>query len=190
MPYACAILSSVACPALLRFSALSCKRHLKKKFEHKMCVSIFSTTYVWSIFHSKKNWLRYDRKNILVYMKSTCYSFDILMKIGLPWHFFLKFSLICRKTPSSGSRIVPCRWTDMMNVIVTIHYFANVPNDENLSWYDMIYILLTAIGLTPSGSSTVHIYTQTIHRTTQWNRIPRIYIIYKIIQNMQPYIQW
>jgi len=32
--------------------------------------------------------------------------------------------------------------------------------------YDMIY--LTAIGLTPGGSSTVHIYTQTIHRTTQF----------------------
>jgi hypothetical protein len=30
----------------------------------------------------------------------------------------------------------------------------------------MIY-LLTAIGLTPVGSSTVHIYTQIIHRTTQ-----------------------
>jgi uncharacterized integral membrane protein len=30
----------------------------------------------------------------------------------------------------------------------------------------MIY-LLTAIGLTAGGSSTVHIYTQTIHRTTQ-----------------------
>jgi hypothetical protein len=29
----------------------------------------------------------------------------------------------------------------------------------------MIY--LTAIGLTPVGSSTVHIYTQTRHRTTQ-----------------------
>jgi hypothetical protein len=29
----------------------------------------------------------------------------------------------------------------------------------------MIY--LTAIGLTPGGSSTVHIYTQTIHGTTQ-----------------------
>jgi len=28
---------------------------------------------------------------------------------------------------------------------------------------DIIY-LLTAIGLSPSGSSTVHIYTQTIHR--------------------------
>ena len=31
-------------------------------------------------------------------------------------------------------------------------------------WYDMIY--LSAIGLTPGGSSTVHIYTQTVHRTT------------------------
>jgi len=30
----------------------------------------------------------------------------------------------------------------------------------------MIY-LLTAIGLTPGGSNTVRIYTQTIHRTTQ-----------------------
>ena len=30
----------------------------------------------------------------------------------------------------------------------------------------MIY-LLTAIGLTPGGSSTVHIYTQTVHRTAQ-----------------------
>jgi len=38
--------------------------------------------------------------------------------------------------------------------------------------YDMIYSL-TAIGLTPGGSSTVHVYTQKIHRTTQWNRIPR-----------------
>jgi len=36
----------------------------------------------------------------------------------------------------------------------------------------MIY-LLAEIGLTPGGSSTVHIYTQTTHRTTQWNRIHR-----------------
>jgi len=31
---------------------------------------------------------------------------------------------------------------------------------------DMIY-LLTAIGLSPGGSITVHIYTQTVYRTTQ-----------------------
>jgi hypothetical protein len=30
----------------------------------------------------------------------------------------------------------------------------------------MVY-LLTAVGLPPGGSSTVHIYTQTIHRKTQ-----------------------
>ena len=30
--------------------------------------------------------------------------------------------------------------------------------------YDMF---VTAIGLTAGGSSTVHIYTQTVHRTTQ-----------------------
>jgi hypothetical protein len=43
------------------------------------------------------------------------------------------------------------------------------------SWhflYDLIY-LLTAVGLTPGGSSTVHIYTQTVHRITQWNRMHR-----------------
>jgi hypothetical protein len=31
-------------------------------------------------------------------------------------------------------------------------------------WYD---IYLSAVGLTPGGSSTVHIYTQKVHRTTQ-----------------------
>jgi len=37
---------------------------------------------------------------------------------------------------------------------------------HDVIWYDMIY-LSTAVGLTPGGSSTVHIYTQTVHRTTQ-----------------------
>jgi len=32
-------------------------------------------------------------------------------------------------------------------------------------WYNMIY--LTAVGFTPCGSSTVYIYTQKIHRTTE-----------------------
>jgi len=43
--------------------------------------------------------------------------------------------------------------------------------------------VLTAIGLTPGGSSTVHIYTQTIHRTTQliWKEcgaVPRLCELY------------
>ena len=68
----------------------------------------------------------------------------------------------------------------MMDLIVAFHYFANVPNDEILGWYDMIYILLTVIRLTPGGSSTAHIYTQTVHRTTQWNGIHRTYITISI----------
>jgi hypothetical protein len=40
------------------------------------------------------------------------------------------------------------------------------PSHTSRFWYDMIY-LLTVIGLSPGGSSTVHIDTQTIHRTTQ-----------------------
>jgi len=45
-------------------------------------------------------------------------------------------------------------------------------SEKYFRWRYMIY-LLTAIGLTPGGSSTVHIYTQTIHITTQWNTTPR-----------------
>jgi hypothetical protein len=38
--------------------------------------------------------------------------------------------------------------------------------DFNNNNNNMVY-LLTEIGLSPGGSSTVHIYTQTIHGTTQ-----------------------
>ena len=45
---------------------------------------------------------------------------------------------------------------------------TSVDGCANLGRYRSVLIyLLTAIGLTPGGISTVHIYTQTIHRTTQ-----------------------
>jgi hypothetical protein len=52
-------------------------------------------------------------------------------------------------------------------------YLPPSPLGEWMIWNVMIY-LLTAIGLTPGSDSTVHIYTQTIHRKTQWNTIPRM----------------
>ena len=39
--------------------------------------------------------------------------------------------------------------------------------DSDRAGDDILIYLLTANGLKPGGSSTVHIYTQTIHRTTQ-----------------------
>ena len=103
--------------------------------------SIFSSTYGWNIFHSKKNWLRYNQNNKLVSMNCACCYFDIVMEIEFTWQFFLKNPLIIfHVTPSSGSRIVPCGWTDMMNVIVAFQYFANVPIDENLGCYDIYFV--------------------------------------------------
>jgi len=68
MQSACAMLSSVACPALLCFSTLSHTRHdfRKKVTEHKMCVLIVSTTFVLNVSHFKNNSGRYDQKCILV----------------------------------------------------------------------------------------------------------------------------
>ena len=51
MQCACAILSFAACPALQYFSIWSNKRQdfrEKNKSEHKICVLIFSTTFVWN----------------------------------------------------------------------------------------------------------------------------------------------
>jgi uncharacterized integral membrane protein len=39
--------------------------------------------------------------------------------------------------------------------------------DRGLGLILILIYLLTAIGLTPGGNNTVHIYTETIHVTTQ-----------------------
>jgi hypothetical protein len=71
-------------------------------------------------------------------------------------------------------------WYDMIryDMIYDMIWYAMIWYD--MIRYDMIYDMiwydissLTAIGFTPGGGSTVHIYTQTIHRTTQWDRIHR-----------------
>jgi len=62
-------------------------------------------------------------------------------------------------SPSTLDVLCQRLWTSFAHYLV-VYLFI---------WYDMIY-LLTAIGLSPGGSSTVHIYTQTIHRMTQNKR--------------------
>ena len=60
---------------------------------------------------------------------------------GLPPRSLVTVRTHCLSSRLNGSAV--CIWYDI---------------------YDMIY-LLAAIGLSPGGSSTVHIYTQTVHRT-------------------------
>jgi len=57
---------------------------------------------------------------------------------------------------------------EVFHSLLTVNVASNMPSlcPDSVIRYDMIY-LLTAIGLTSGGSSTVHIYTQTIHRTTK-----------------------
>jgi hypothetical protein len=53
-----------------------------------MCVLISSTTFVWNISHSKKNWARFDKKKcILVFMYSTGYFCQILIKLDFSLQF-------------------------------------------------------------------------------------------------------
>ena len=57
------ILPSVASLAVPHFSTLSHKRHdfREKVIEYKICVLIFSTTFLRNISHSKKNSARYRK---------------------------------------------------------------------------------------------------------------------------------
>jgi hypothetical protein len=64
------------------FDIILTARFLEKKvIEHKMCVLIFSTTFIWNISHSKKNSLRYYHKCTYVFTLSTSYSCQILIKL-------------------------------------------------------------------------------------------------------------
>jgi len=71
-------------------------------------------------------------------------------------------------TAISNTSFIDTPTTHFLLHTAVIREIANEPTSEIT--YD---IFVKCIGLTPGGSSTIHIYTQTIHRTTQWNRIPR-----------------
>jgi len=88
-------------------------RFSEKKMKHNICVSSFSTTFVWNIFHSKKNWARYHQKCLLVFVQSTLYSCPIVIRFEFSQQNFEKYSNIkLNENSSSGSPVVPCEQTD------------------------------------------------------------------------------
>ena len=60
-----------------------------------------------------------------------------------------------------------CVLKEIRNINTLRGKSAAVPTCESGRCLLILIYLLTAIWLSPGGSSTVHIYTQTIHRTTQ-----------------------
>jgi integral membrane sensor domain MASE1 len=71
----------VACLAAPYSSTFFHKQRVSEKFhEHKMCVLISATTFVRHIYNSKYS-ARYYHERILVFMSSTCYSCQILIKL-------------------------------------------------------------------------------------------------------------
>jgi hypothetical protein len=62
-----------------------------------------------------------------------------------------------------------CTVTQLYNNLLLVYCWllgqaSKGPQQASIYYYIILYLFLTAIGLTPSGSSTVHIYTQTVCR--------------------------
>ena len=106
----------VACLLLLYLSTLANKRHgfqERRKFEHKICVLIFSATFVWNISHSEKNWARYYQNCILVFMWCNRHFYRVWMDLELYRRIFDEYTNVkFHENPFSGSWVVPCRQTD------------------------------------------------------------------------------
>jgi len=156
----------VANLAATHFSTLSLKQHDLRKnlFRHAMCVFIFSKIFVLNVYHSKKNSARYHHKYAYIFMYSTRYCCQILMKPEYSRQSFERSSNIkFHENLSSGSRIVPCgradgrtdgqtdrqtdrqtekqtdRQTDITRLIVTSRNFTSRPkNDRDKSDHENI----------------------------------------------------
>jgi hypothetical protein len=65
------------------------------------------------ISHSKNNLMRYDHKCVFVFIQSTRYSCQILMKLEFPHQIFEKYSSMkFHENPSSENRVVQCERMD------------------------------------------------------------------------------
>ena len=82
----------------------------KKVIGHIMCVLIFSTVFVWNIYHSKRNSARYCHTCTLLFIERTRYSSNILIKIqNFFSQVFKKFSKFrFDENNSIGIQVIQC----------------------------------------------------------------------------------
>ena len=137
MQCACAILSSMACPAVHLFLYYLINGTIfgkKKVIEHKMCISIFSIN-LSAIFLIKR---RIDLGIIINVYRSSCRVTLLLSQVNKTSIFWTDFrkkqsKITFRESPSIESRIFPCGRTDRRGdtkkLIVALRNFANAPNE-------------------------------------------------------------
>ena len=127
------------CPAPLYniFPTLSHKMHdfREKVTEHKLCVLIVSTTFVWKISHSNKKRARCDKKCVLVCMWSAlCCCCWILMKIEFARKSFpkiLKYQISWKSIQWEQSCSMRTDWrTVKTSLIVDFGNIAKAPKDR------------------------------------------------------------
>jgi hypothetical protein len=109
------ILSFVACLVVpYCFHIIAYWHEFQEKIiENELCVLIFSTTFVWNISYLNKNSARYEHIFTYIFMSSTRYFCQILMKPEFSWQILKKCSNITfHENPSRGSRRFPCWQTD------------------------------------------------------------------------------
>ena len=116
--------------------------------EHKMCVLIFFTAFVWNISHSKKKWASYKKKRYVgLHVESTLYSCPILMKLEFSRQIFEKYSNIkFHENPSIWDlrcSILRDRRTDgrtdMTKLVVPFRNFANAPKTKCMQFKEPVY---------------------------------------------------
>jgi hypothetical protein len=91
------------------------------------------------------------------------WSFIITLSRWLHDNFYQNFTLNVLVVSKVWSYPVPFQFVTLAYSVRGIFALLNTRSLElDTTYYDMIY-LLTAIGLPPGGSCTVHIYTQTMY---------------------------
>jgi hypothetical protein len=90
----------------------------EKVTEHKMCILIFSTTFIWNISHCKMSSARYCHECENVFMKSIPYSFRILINLQFSRQIFEKKRsiTICKKGTWQTSFPFPQYEEEVLNV--------------------------------------------------------------------------
>ena len=105
----------------------------KKVVQKEMCVAIFSTTFVWNIFNSKKKWARKDKKMYIgLHVKyPLCLSdFNETWIFSTDFRKILKYQISWKSVQWQPSGSLQ---TDMMKLIVAFPNYANTSKNDNKS---------------------------------------------------------